>query len=300
MIRTNGLTLVLAFLVAACASGGGDPRLPDEALEVEPNYVCAGETVRLSWNRTDLPRDRSFCDVADGGFTPRRTCERLSDCPTGGRCRDGLCILEGVDPEEVDYGGGCWPDTFTSVTPVPSVTIAPPIGFDTNISGRRDVTVTETTRFIAAFWRNAPREYNEDSEVVNVVDTERTTPVIIEYASTTCNSRGDTLSVDLETLPDNPVRASDRIGVVRVTNISGFPVSVSATDPDRSEPNLDPGTTTEALNGPARGVWSASELPHTETPLDISPDDCLVTGRSLWRPPIRLQLELACVAPVEP
>lgn len=299
MTKHAGFGLLIAALaLGACTLDRSGTGLSEDAFKAEPNYICAGETVTLSWDRTDLPRNRENCAMPDGGFDPRRTCSASSECGADGECLDGLCIRDGVDRAEVDFGAGCFPDTFTTVNGAPPVTITPPIASDRAVRGRREVEITETTDFTATLFSNPPRSLRAVGQLVTVVDTERSTPIILEYPLT-CSSAGQTLVVNLARLPGNPVRASDRVQVIRTTNLSGFPITVGADDPVRGPANLPTGAATGGLNGPARGNWTASGMPGSGAPFPIPGGDCVTEGGTIL-PPIRVRLDLACVDPLGP
>jgi hypothetical protein len=287
--------LSLCLLFAGCSldrSGLGPAETDDFA--VEPNLVCQGETVRLSWSLVRIPAAPENCASPNGGYDSRLSCTASSDCPDGGGCIDGLCVRPGISPREVDFGSGCRVDTGMTVFATPARPVARPVEADPRIAGSETVEVTQDTTYtaIASVASGGIRPPIERR--VEVVEEEITTPKTVIFPEPRCQGGFVPSTVDIERLRPDPIVGSERVEIVRVVNRSGFAVTVTASDPDRGPVELGAGEVTEALNGPARGFWSATPL-FTPSPL---PTDCFLSGSELPPPPV-LDLELQCVRPLE-
>lgn len=289
------IALALVVFVSACTlDRSGTGPAPFDFI-AEPNLICAGDDVSLAWDIAGLNRDRAFCSAPDGGYASRTSCSADSECASGGRCYDGLCVRPGVDLRDVDFGDGCVEPTTITITASPgrggipvsaaprdsgSVTVNPLV--DTAYSGI--VTTPRGTR--PARTRN-----------VAIVPAEFSGPPLertVSFGSPACNAPGTPLTVDFEKIVPDPVIGSSRVSIRSVQNSSGYPVTVLTNDPVRGPVALEAGEATMALNGVTGRIWSVAPIIDPgDGPAVPGANDCSVAGTTQL-PPAVLTLSLTC------
>lgn len=301
--------IIVMLGTAACSVDRGGLGVPDTEFSAEPNQICSnGEvTVHVQWDRSDLPRRRKFCTAPDGGYSERTSCSTSSDCPPDGSCVDGLCLRDGVAPENVDFGDGCHPFTSTTVTASPAVPIEPPVRRVFAISGSREVPVSQSTTFHGRFWtfkgeRDSVFHLETASRDVTTVSFDRTTPYGIEFPPPACENASANVSGRLKVSPNVRLVAHEDVEIVRTINQSGYPITVSYVPRPGATlgpVDLEDLEETEEFNTTPNGVWTASaRLDELDTPdVGLPVGDCVTAAGGDSIPPIRLRVDLQCTEP---
>lgn len=235
-------------------------------VRVTPNFICSGDPVTVRWNVSSGERDRSFCSFPDGGLTTRTTCSSDRDCPSGTSCIDGLCVMGGIDTNEVDFGGGCIENTTSTINFLPGR--VSPISVMGQAGARRVALDVDTDITVVTRGSRSGLLPTQPPKRVTVVPAEDAAPLVqtLSFGTPSCRAPGDPLSLDLTLETPQKTVGSEDVSVVSVQNLSPYAVVVQTRDPSRGSVRLASGARTPVLTGPTGRVWTVS--PVLTPPLD--------------------------------
>ena len=290
------LTLARALgLLAACAVDPSGLPGPTIRLAADANYTCRGAERTLSWEVTGIGRGREFCSAPDGGYAERRLCTVSSECGGTGSCIDGLCVMPGIPPGEIDRGEGCWEDVSVRVAGLGEDGTATVVAEDRGRTGSVTVRPERSTTYVVTA-RSASGATSRRTIAVKVVPDESEVPPPFEeplvFQPPNCQPFVDPIIQELARVHPTPLIGGDGGAIRRVTNSSPYEV-VAATDAPRRGPvTLRPAEITEALNGALEGTWQVEPAVPRRAP--IPAPDCTVAGAEPAEP-VTLVLELVCL-----
>lgn len=284
-IFVRGTAMVVTLLSMFAAGCTLDPFYPETPAEIsaEPNYVCNGDSVNIAWN-LNLPLHKNFCEYPNGGYPDAQSCSTDSDCPSGGRCHDGMCCAAPIPFSEC--GPACPPDSTSTVTFEPRG----PNQTVSQGSGRISFSPAQTTAVtLTGEWGPPTTAETPDSTRVVVVDEPPLENLVMGFPFSCMGSGYGWSSFDLSVAE---VRPSAPVVIASVRNTSGYQIRLS--DGVHSTITLDAGAPpTTDFNGPLAGTtWSASLTSLSTVGLPVP--RCLPTGLDTTYPDLSIEVVLAC------
>lgn len=294
MRRRLTLALTLALLAACAANVSGIPG-PVVRLAADANYTCAGAARTLSWTVEGIGRGREFCSAPDGGYPERRECTVSAECGGTGSCTDGLCVMPGIPPGEIDRGEGCWEDVSVRVAGVDADGTATVVADGRGRTGSVSVAPERSTTYVVTA-QPASGGRARSTIAVKVVPDESAVPPPFEeplvFQPPNCRPFVDPLIRDLADVRPTPLTGGGGVAIRRVTNASSYEIVAATDEPIRGPVTMRPGELTEALNGVLKGTWVVEPAVPRRAP--IPPPDCTVAGAEPAEP-VTLVLELVCL-----
>ncbi|MFL1465971.1 hypothetical protein [Marinobacter sp. HN1S83] len=297
-IQIFKICLPALFLLSACAaSTGGLPGDPAH-LKVEPELFCPGDEVTVSWDVSNMPRDRSHCSILGEGYDSDASCGTSPDCPTDGTCIDGYCCPSSFPSgiaQACPNHYGCYPPFELTVT-ADTLTLTPPVnGENEELTGSRTVMPTATTTFNGRVsFEDETYTMTETAEMVRL--TPPSTPVY-EFPFV-CSSAGpgwQPLDLDEEYGWRERRYASDNVRVVNVRNTTSHTIELRTNNPAVGPITLTPGQVTDAFNGHPQGEWFVSLSPRDPAYLVIP--RCEATDIADPWPDLQVEATLECANP---
>lgn len=297
LIQILKIFLPALFLLSACAvpTGGlpGDPA----HLKVEPKLFCPGDEVTVSWDVSNIPRDRSHCSILGEGYDSDASCATASDCPADGSCIDGYCcpspFPSGI-AQACPNHYGCYPPFELTVT-ADTLTLTPPVNESEELTGSRTVMPTATTNFNGQVsFEGETYTMTGSSEMVQL--TPRTAPVYeFPFVCDGASPGWQPLNLDQEFGWRDRRYASDSVRVVEVRNTTGHIIQLRTTDPAVGPITLGVNEPTDAFNGHPQGEWFVSLSPRDPAYLVIP--RCEATNISDPWPDLQVRVTLECANP---
>lgn len=290
--------LAALFLLSGCAvpTGGlpGDPA----HLKVEPALFCPGDEVAVSWDVSNMPRDKSHCEVLGEGYASAPSCDTTSDCPSDGNCIDGYCCpasLPSGIAQACPNHYGCYPRFDLTVT-ADTLTLSPPVnGENEELTGSRIVMPTATTTF------NGRVSFETESySLTGTTEMVQLTPPTSKVYNFPFVCNGATpgwqqLDLDREYGWRERKYASESVRVVSVQNTTSYTIQLNTTDPAVGPVTLEPGQRVDDFNGHPQGEWFASLSP-TDPAYGVPPR-CDATNITDPWPDLQVTVTLECANP---
>lgn len=286
--------LVSLVMLAGCAVGPSGLPAPIDAA-ADANYTCRGAERTLSWTVQTLDRDRAYCAAPDGGYPERQECTLTEECGGAGSCIDGLCVMPGVDPEEIDRGDGCYEDVSVRIAGLAVDGTTTVVAEGRGRTGRVTVAPEQSTTYVITSQSASGVRERRTVAVKVVPDASEIPPPFEEplaFQPPNCQPFNAPLTKDLARIFPTPLIGGSGVAIRQVTNASRYEIVVGTDDPIRGPVTMRPDEMTEELNGVLKGEWTVEPAAPVLSP--TPPGDCTVAGGEPAEP-VTLVLELVCL-----